>query len=642
MAREFPGSFVACLVSVLLLGFSSSAQEAPADVLARIPDGYADAPAVCLLSEVTCAVQTGGQVVERIHEIIWLRTQEGIGLACPKRIRYQKLSDDIRAVFARTILPSGESVEATAITHTRPRQRHDIIPDDWDLTIGFPRVAPGCVVEYEVEHVSRSWTGPFMIGAPLEEEMPKVELKWAFTDETGVGLRYELRHCDGLNSLVVAQPDPASILVEGFNLPAFGDSCACAAVRAPSIVVSQYPSWGALTREVGDFLSGRSDDTASIRAKALELLAGVTEEEEIVRTLFEFTRDEIRYFAMEFGIDGWQSQPASETLATQKGDCKAKSALLIALLAEADIEAHPALVSATCDLALGMGEVPWHVDGINHAVAAVRLHDGELRLLDPTCWFCSSDDGPGLSATHVWVLSAASDDSSLGELVWVPERTADDWQTETSYDVTMSPDGSVVTSGQYIAWGTAALEWQAIASVRTSAECAERVRWLLIPDWRVRSYSMSLQSSMDSVAIDLRLEGPLFGTWEDGKMSVEFLPSIQFDTDLTLAGLPNTVVRDAAPCTTPTDPRRETWTTRLGLPDDVVVVGVPADVSVVTPVASYSATYERLADGTILATRELVIFADGVEADQYANLKRVIDAVLLDSQSAVIVRQGGE
>jgi hypothetical protein len=82
--------------------------------------------------------------------------------------------------------------------------------------------------------------------------------------------------------------------------------------------------------------------------------------------------------------------------------------------------------------------------------------------------------------------------------------------------------------------------------------------------------------------------------------------------------------------------------TRLRLPNDIVVVKFPADVSVVTPVAAYSATYERLADGTILATRELIIFADGVEADQYANLKRVIDALLLDSQSAVIVRQGGE
>jgi transglutaminase-like putative cysteine protease len=642
MAREFLGSFVACLVSVLLLGFSSSAQEAPADVLARIPDGYDDAPAVCLLSEVTCAVQTGGQVVVRTHEIIWLRTQDGIGLACPKRIRYQKLSDDIRAVFARTILPSGESVEATAITHTRPRQRPDVVTDDWDLTIGFPRVAPGCIVEYEVEHVSRSWTGPFMIGAPLEAEMPSVELRWAFTDETGVGLRYELRHCDGLDSLVVVQPDPGSIVVEGFNLPAFGDSCACAAVRAPSIVVSQCPSWGALARHLKDRFLSQSDDTEPIRAKALELLWGVTEEEEIVRILFEFARDEIRYLSTVFESSWLQVQPAAETLARGEGNCVTKSALLIALLAEAGIEAHPALVSTTCDLALGMGEVPWYVDGINHAVTAVRLHDGELRLLDPTCWFCSSDDGPGLSATHVWVLSAASDDSSLGELVWVPERTADDWQTETSYDVTMSPDGSVVASGQYIAWGTAALEWQAIASVRTSEECAERVRWLLIPDSRVRSYSMSLQSAIDSVAIDLRLEGPLFGTWKDGEMSVEFLPSIQFDTDLTVAGLPNAVAGDAAPCTTPTDPRRETWMTRLRLPDDIVVVGVPADVSVVTPVASYSATYERLADGTILATRELVIFADGVEADQYANLKRVIDALLLDSQSAVIVRQGGE
>lgn len=642
MAREFLGSFVACLVSVLLLGSSSSAQEAPTDVLARIPDGYADAPAVCLLSEVTCAVQTGGQVVVRTHEIIWLRTQEGIGLACPKRIRYQKLSDDIRAVFARTILPSGESVEATAITHTRPRQRPDVVTDDWDLTIGFPRVAPGCIVEYEVEHVSRSWTGPFMIGAPLEAEMPSVELRWAFTDETGVGLRYELRHCDGLDSLVVVQPDPGSIVVEGFNLPAFGGSCACAAGRAPSIVVSQCPSWGALARHLKDRFLSQSDDTEPIRAKALELLWGVTEEEEIVRILFEFARDEIRYLSTVFESSWLQVQPAAETLARGEGNCVTKSALLIALLAEAGIEAHPALVSTTCDLALGMGEVPWYVDGINHAVTAVRLHDGELRLLDPTCWFCSSDDGPGLSATHVWVLSGASDDSSLGELVWVPERTADDWQTETSYDVTMSPDGSVVASGQYIAWGTVALQWQAIASVRTSEECAERVRWLLIPDWRVRSYSMSLQSAIDSVAIDLRLEGPLFGTWEDGEMSVEFLPSIQFDTDLSLAGLPNTVVGDAAPCTTPTDPRRETWTTRLRLPDDVVVVGVPADVSVVTPVASYSATYERLAEGTILATRELIIFADGVEADQYANLKRVIDALLLDSQSAVIVRQGGE
>ncbi len=94
-------------------------------------------------------------------------------------------------------------------------------------------------------------------------------------------------------------------------------------------------------------------------------------------------------------------------------------------------------------------------------------------------------------------------------------------------------------------------------------------------------------------------------------------------------------------CTTRTLPRRETPTTPLTLPDSLQVVSILANVLVVTPIAAYSATYTRLADGTILVTRELVLIADGVSADEYADLEEVVDTWYLDSQPAVIVRRPG-
>jgi hypothetical protein len=76
---------IAGLVAVVVSAAFCGAQESPADVLARVPSsGYSNVPAVRLLEDVSYDIQTGGIVVTRVHEVVWVRTTDGIsqGASC--------------------------------------------------------------------------------------------------------------------------------------------------------------------------------------------------------------------------------------------------------------------------------------------------------------------------------------------------------------------------------------------------------------------------------------------------------------------------------------------------------------------------------------------------------------------------------
>ena len=68
--------------------------------------------------------------------------------------------------------------------------------------------------------------------------------------------------------------------------------------------------------------------------------------EEFVAQVVRYVQNDIRYFGIEIGLNSHQPYPPNTVFARKYGDCKDKTTLMIALLAEAGIDAYPALVSS--------------------------------------------------------------------------------------------------------------------------------------------------------------------------------------------------------------------------------------------------------------------------------------------------------
>lgn len=164
-----------------------------------------------------------------------------------------------------------------------------------------------------------------------------------------------------------------------------------------------------------------------------------------VAALTDFVRAEVRYVAVEVGVGGYRPTPPEETLERRWGDCKDKSFLLIDLLSEAGIPAHPALVLAD-EEARVEARFP-SADQFNHLIVAVPAdgvperptdvrRDGYL-FLDPTqergelAWL-----HPAVQGQHALVVRPGG-----SELVETPVLSASETSLLTA-DLTVAADGS--------------------------------------------------------------------------------------------------------------------------------------------------------------------------------------------------------
>ncbi len=106
-------------------------------------------------------------------------------------------------------------------------------------------------------------------------------------------------------------------------------------------------SWLEVAHWYENLLKPLARRPASVAKMAREATAGAEEKGDQLVALTRFVQEKVRYLAVEVGVGGYRPTAPEETLERRWGDCKDKSLLLIDLLAEAGIEAHPALIRAS-------------------------------------------------------------------------------------------------------------------------------------------------------------------------------------------------------------------------------------------------------------------------------------------------------
>jgi hypothetical protein len=138
--------------------------------------------------------------------------------------------------------------------------------------------------------------------------------------------------------------------------------------------------------------SGRFEPSRNIRERALSLKESRSNAREKLEALFSFVRDQIRYIAIETGINGYQPEPASSVYLNRYGDCKDMVGLLSAMASCVDIPVHPVLIS-TWQNGQADTTLVSHAH-FNHMIAVAELPGNYWFWMDPTDKTCSFGELP--------------------------------------------------------------------------------------------------------------------------------------------------------------------------------------------------------------------------------------------------------
>jgi hypothetical protein len=188
---------------------------------------------------------------------------------------------------------------------------------------------------------------------------------------------------------------------------------------------SDFADWAALSRHFAPLYSKAATLSADsmVRREASLIAAAHKSPLERASSALNLVQQNVRYIYV--GLNGGNLIPATaeETWQRRYGDCKGKTALLLALLAQLGIDAEPVLVNSSgaddgLDQRLPIPQLFDHV--------LVRAHiDGNLYWLDGTLPPVASPSARPVFPVG-WILPLTAQGAQIEKLEWHPAKTPDD------------------------------------------------------------------------------------------------------------------------------------------------------------------------------------------------------------------------
>lgn len=105
-------------------------------------------------------------------------------------------------------------------------------------------------------------------------------------------------------------------------------------------------SWQEFGKFVYSLKKGRDELPEGIVQKVEQLTAGINDDKEKIRVLYEYLQKQTRYISIQLGLGGWQPFEASYVAQKGYGDCKALTNYMYSLLKAANIKSYYTLVKA--------------------------------------------------------------------------------------------------------------------------------------------------------------------------------------------------------------------------------------------------------------------------------------------------------
>ncbi len=195
---------------------------------------------------------------------------------------------------------------------------------------------------------------------------------------------------------------------------------------------------------LGLFAAGGASAGAAAAGVGGAATASGAERRRRLDSVLAFLRRDVRYVAVELGVGGYRPAAAHETLARRWGDCKAKAALLLDMLAAAGIEGYPALIrpapAGRIDPEFPTATV------FNHMIVALPVAGLDIAAGDPVAggylFVDPTQERGGLGWLYPgdqdqWALVLRGGRSELVRTPLLPQLET----TQLSVELTARPDG---------------------------------------------------------------------------------------------------------------------------------------------------------------------------------------------------------
>lgn len=396
--------YITCFICCVFLFFNpgaacpESAREALTDE--RVLDLVKNAPtsmdfpgssAVYLLMEEKDTVNADGTAVYVMHTIWKVLDRQAIPLG-EVSIPFDSSESTLKIDIARTIRPDNTVVNVAQedIREVSPYSSFPLYNNIKLKQFSMPAMEIGSVVEYKATlKVFRPkmpgffysyWSFP--PGLPVELSVFEISVP------EGVEARYKVGNFDAKPEIITERGRKIyrwtvrDIFIKGVFeqfLPPYDEVC-------PSITFVTAKTWD----EVAGWFYGLCESQVKTDAELEELLRKIVKRkggdpQKIRKELYYLVSQSVRYVAIPLKASSYQPHSAVDVYKNRYGDCKGKSALLIALYKSAGIDAYFALLKERSEGPL-IRDFP--TLDFNHCIVALPEKDGGYTFLDPSLELC--------------------------------------------------------------------------------------------------------------------------------------------------------------------------------------------------------------------------------------------------------------
>jgi len=388
--------------------------------------------------------------------------------------------------------------------------------------------------------------------------------------------------------------------------------------RGPHVQITTFQSWDDVGKWYADLERTRIVPDDKIKAKAEELIRGLTTDKEKIEALYQFVAKNFRYVSLSLGQGRYQPHAAADVFANEYGDCKDKHTLFTAMLIASGMRAYPALMNSGRKIDADMPS-PGQFD---HVISAIPV-GSELLWADTTA-----------EIAPFRLLSPPLRDKKA---LLIPANGPAHLETTPAEPPFLSSelitiDGTVNDLGK--------LSAQAHLTLRGDSEMLFRFMFRRTPqkNWKDLGRYLSMLSGVGGDVTDIKptepsdLEKPFevsynvsrddFLDWSSKKLKVELpLPSVH----LSRAASPKKENSKPIPLGAPID---ITYRLKLNLPAKYQT-RLPLPLNVTRDYADYRSTY-KLEGNTLLAERTLHVRRHELPAERLQDYQAFVAAARAD------------
>ncbi len=586
-----------------------------------------------VLGELTAIKVLPSGLAQRFEQsVIRVQTARGVEQQRGQWITFSPDRQDLKILRARLIKPDGSVIE----THTESeRSLSDgdtrLYYDARGRIVGFPNLAPGDVVElaYRLDDTANDNLLSDYFGdlQHLQGDAPKARFDYYVLAPPNRPL-YANQPPLPLEKTEQLQPDGSRLYHwSGKALPKLVPEPGMPGRSqvSPPLHVSTYKDWDSVGRYYWGLVRDQLTPTDEIKTAARQLTSKLpqSDEQAVIRAVYDFVVSRTRYVGLEFGIHGYKPYKVDKVLSRRFGDCKDKASLMHALLEASGIDSRMVLLRMRRQGKIGAE--PASLSIFDHAILYVPKYD---LWLDGTAEHYGSRELPVEDRGATVLVIEPNGGSKLSQ---IPFGKAGDNLTRSDYELSLSASGAVTIQGKTTVSGLGAPDYRRTYQQQATRKQSYEQGWArAFPGLSVKELELSDLTDIEKdVSLRYTLEMPRYAQSEGGRLT------------FSAFGEGASYVENYAPLSA----RQHEldlpypWTNqshyRFSLPKELAAQ-VPADVELKSPFGALTLKY-RAGPGSLELTSELSVSVPKVSAADYPAFRAFLAQVDQAMQRKVVL-----